>query len=565
LLSQSRARTPNLWIEPPSLSAIERGITDSPLLSAILCARGIHTADAAARFLSPSSIPLGDPLLMPDMERAVAKIQAAIERGKRIIVFGDYDVDGLTSTAMVVRVLRRLGGDPACIIPHRMDDGYGLTHETVERLLAQGVELLITVDCGSSNRVEFEALLAHNVDVVVVDHHRYADALPDDVAYVSPRRPDNQYPFADHAAVGVCYTLVRALLGDDDAGMYLPYVALGTVADVVELRDENRTLVTRGLAMLRRWKLPGLKAMCAAAGIDQQAIGAWEIGYIIGPRLNAAGRIDSPQAALDLLLADDATTATPLALKLSDLNTARQEMTRRIQSEAEASIKARGADEMPAIVVAGESWSIGVVGLVAGRLAEAYNRPAIVFERGPEMSRGSARSAGDVNIVEAIAASADLLDRYGGHRNAAGLSLATDHLEQFEQQLSATIFDMLGGEFPVKEIALDAEIMQDELHLGTVSLLSRLEPFGRGNEEPRLMLRSVRHRYQKASRDGRHLLFHAVDDRGRGHSAVFFNAGNRLRELLDTPRIDIAANLRRDTWDGRERLKLHVSDFRAAT
>jgi single-stranded-DNA-specific exonuclease len=514
--------------------------------------------------MAPASIPLGDPFDMPDMERAIAKLRAAIAGGKRIVVFGDYDVDGLTSTAMIVRVLRRLGGDPAPIVPHRMDDGYGLTQETVERLMAQGVELLVTVDCGSSNRVEFEALLAKGVDIVVIDHHRHAGDLPDDVAYVSPRRPDNRYPFADHAAVGVCYTLVRALLGDDDAEMYLPYVALGTVADVVELRDENRALVTRGLAMLRRWRLPGLKAICAAAGIDQQEVGAWEIGYIIGPRLNAAGRIDSPQAALDLLLADDATTATPLALKLSDLNTARQEMTRRIQAEAEASIKARGADEMPAIVVSGESWSIGVVGLVAGRLAEAYNRPAIVFERGPEVSRGSARSAGDVNIVEAIAASADLLDRFGGHRNAAGLSLATAHLEQFEQQLSATVFDMLGGVFPVREIALDAEVSQDELHLGTVSLLSRLEPFGRGNEEPCLLLRSVHHRYQKTSRDGRHLLFRAVDDRGRGHSAVFFNAGHRLKELLDTPRIDIAANLRRDNWDGRARLKLHVSDFRPA-
>ncbi len=562
MVSLAPARTPNVWVEPPPLSAAERAITDSPLLSAILCARGIRSTDAATQFLSPATIPLGDPLLLPDMERAVAIIRAAIAAGRRIVVFGDYDVDGLTSTAMVVRVLRRLGGDPACIIPHRMDDGYGLTPEMVERLLAQGVELLVTVDCGSSNRAEFEQLVGHGVEVVVADHHRYSSALPDEVAYVSPRRPDNQYPFGDHAAVGVCFTLVRALLGDVDAEMYLPYVALGTVADVVELRDENRALVTRGLAMLRRWKLPGLKALCAAAGIDQQAVGAWEIGYVIGPRLNAAGRIDSPQAALDLLLADDATTATPLALRLSDLNTARQELTRRIQSEAEATIKARGADEMPAIVVSGESWGIGVVGLVAGRLAEAFNRPAIVFERGPEFSRGSARSAGDVNIVEAIAASAGLLDRFGGHRNAAGLSLATAHLEQFEQELCATVFDMLGGQFPVKAIALDAEVSQEELHLGTVSLLSRLEPFGRGNEEPNLLLRSVRHRYQKTSRDGRHLLFHAIDDRGRGHGAIFFNAGHRLRELLDSPRIDIATNLRRDTWDGRERLKLHVSDFR---
>lgn len=564
MVTHTGARTPNVWVEPPPLPASALAIAGSPLLSAILHARGIHTAEAAARFLSPASIPFGDPLLLPDMARAVTVIRSAVASGRKIVVFGDYDVDGLTSTALIVRVLRKLGGDPAAIIPHRMDDGYGLTLAMVERLLADGVELLITVDCGSSNHAEFEELLRHEVQVVVVDHHRHAGPLPEEVVYVSPRRPDNRYPFADHAAVGVCYTLVRALLGDADAEMYLPYVALGTIADVVELRDENRALVTRGLAMLRRWKLPGIKALCAAAGIDQQAAGAWEIGYIIGPRLNAAGRIDSPQAALDLLLADDATTATPLALKLSDLNTARQELTRRIQSEAEASISARGVGGQPAIVVSGESWGLGVVGLVAGRLAEAFNRPAIVFERGPVVSRGSARSAGDVNIVEAIAASAGLLDRFGGHRNAAGLTLATANLEQFEQELCATIFDMLGGQLPVREIALDATVTHDDLHLGTVSLLSQLEPFGRGNAEPRLLLRAVRHRYQKISRDGRHLLFHAVDDRGRGHGAIFFNAGDRLRELLDAPRIDIATNLRRDTWDGRERLKLHVSDFRAA-
>lgn len=564
MVTDIRARTPNVWVEPPPLPAAALSITDSPLLSAILHARGIQTAEAAALFLAPHATSLGEPSLLPDMERAVVMIRAAIDGRRRIVVFGDYDVDGLTSTAMIVRVLRRLGGEPTAVIPHRADDGYGLTNAMVERLEAQGVELLITVDCGSSNREEFEALARHGVQIVVVDHHRVSAPLPDDVAFVSPRRPDNQYPFEDHAAVGVCYALVRALLGDVDAEMYLPYVALGTVADIVDLRGENRALVTRGLEMLRRWKLPGLKALCAAAGIDQQAISAWEIGYVIGPRLNAAGRIDSPRAALDLLLADDATTATPLALRLSDLNTARQELTRRIQSEAERSVGQR-ADELPAIVVSGEAWGIGVVGLVAGRLAEMYNRPAIVFERGPHVSRGSARSAGDVNIVEAIGASADLLERYGGHRNAAGLTLPTANLDRFEQELCATVFDMLGGQFPTREIVLDAEVRQQELHLDTVALLSRLEPFGRGNEEPRLLIRGVGHRYQKTSRDGRHLLFHAVDERNRGYSAVFFNAGNRLRELLDTPRIDIAANLRRDTWDGRARLKLHVSDFRSAS
>jgi single-stranded-DNA-specific exonuclease len=563
LLTPTLAQSPTVWIEPEPLTPEQRSIADAPLLSAILWRRGIQSADAAAQFLAPESIPLGDPQLMPDIDRAAQTIRAAIAAGRRIVVFGDYDVDGLTSTAMIVRVLRRLGADPAAVIPHRKDDGYGLSPAIVERLLSQGVELLITVDCGSSNQSEIATLVEAGVEVVVVDHHRYSKPLPEPVAFVTPRRPDNRYPFVDHAAVGVCYTLVRALLGDD-AEMYLPYVALGTITDVVDLRHENRALVTRGLSMLRRWRLPGLKALCAAAGIDQQAIGAWDIGYVIGPRLNAAGRVDSPQAALDLLLADDATTATPLALKLSDLNTTRQELTRRIQAEADADIRARGKAEMPAIIVSGDSWGIGVVGLVAGRLAENYNRPAIVFERGPEISRGSARSAGDVNIVEAIAASHELIERFGGHRNAAGLSLPTAHLEQFERELCSTVFDMLGGRVPAREIMIDAEIGQPDLNLGTVALLSRLEPFGHGNDEPRLLLRDVRHRWEKTSRDGRHLLFNVVDDRGRGHGAVFFNAGNRLPELVRSPRVDIVATLRRDTWDGRERLKLHVCDFRTA-
>ncbi|MEX2315344.1 MAG: DHH family phosphoesterase, partial [Thermomicrobiales bacterium] len=264
MIARTLTQAPTIWVEPQPLSAADLAIADSPLLSAVLHARGIRTANAAIRFLAPETIPLGDPLLMPDVERAVCMIKSAIAASRKLVVFGDYDVDGLTSTAMILRVLRRLGGEPTAVIPHRMDDGYGLTPEMVERLVGDEVELLITVDCGSSNRAEFEELLRHGVKIVVVDHHRYAGPLSEDVAYVSPRRPDNRYPFVDHAAVGVCYTIARALLGSDAAEMYMPYVALGTIADVVELRDENRALVARGLAMLRRWKLPGLRALCAA-------------------------------------------------------------------------------------------------------------------------------------------------------------------------------------------------------------------------------------------------------------------------------------------------------------
>lgn len=554
-----------VWSQPAPIPTDAPSLTGSSLLDAILHARGIADATAAEAFLEPTSATLADPVLLPDMQRAVSMIRAAIARGERITVFGDYDVDGLTSTAMLVRVLRKLGADPACLVPHRVHDGYGVTPRAVERILDTRPELVITVDCGSSSPAEFAALASNGIQAVVLDHHHYTGSLPTEVAFVSTRRPDNDYPCTELAAVGVAFTLVRALIGDDAAAMYLPYVALGTVADVVELLGENRTLVARGIAMLRRWKLPGIIALCAAAGIDQSAVGTFEIGYVLGPRLNAAGRVDSPQIALDLLLADDAATATPLALRLSELNTLRQMETRRIQQDAESILASMGGgSQMPAIVLAGENWTSGIAGLVASRIAETYNRPTVILDRGASMSRGSARSAGVVDIVEALKASSDILDRFGGHSAAAGLSIANEHIATLQHQLSATVFDMCGGQLPPRQIRIDAEASQSDLHLGTVRELNRLEPFGRGNDEPCLLLRNLGHRWCKRSRDGRHLLFSAVDDHGRTHSAVFFGSGDRLQELCDTSRIDLAACLKRDDWEGRSRLKLHVTDFRPA-
>jgi single-stranded-DNA-specific exonuclease len=553
------------WIEPEPLDEEARQLTDWPLLSAVLHARGIRTPQAAGRFLQPAAAPLGNPFLLPDMDRAVATIRDAIERGQRIAVFGDYDVDGITSTAMLTRVLRRMGGDVLPIVPHRYHDGYGVSASAVQHIIASGAQLAVTVDCGSSSPEEFGQLLSRGMAAVVLDHHHTSSGLPDAVAFVSPRREHNQYPCTELAAVGVAYTLVRALLGDEDAEMYLPYVAIGTVADVVELLGENRTLVARGLAKLRRWRLPGIMALCAAAGIDQTAVGSWEIGYVIGPRINAAGRIDTPQTALDLLLADDAATATPLALKLSELNERRQHETRRVIAEAEQVLRELGGgDAQPAIVLADERWTSGVVGLVAGRLAETYNRPTVILERGDSVSRGSARSAGVVDIVAALGASSDLFERFGGHRDAAGLTIANDRIADLQRELSATVLDLCGGTLPEREIRLDAIGTHADLRLDTVELLRALEPFGRGNEEPCILFRGLRHRYCKRSRDGRHLLFQAIDDTGRANGAVFFGSGHRLEVISSTARVDVAACLRRDTWGDRPRLKLHLADFRAA-
>ncbi|HMM41075.1 MAG TPA: DHHA1 domain-containing protein, partial [Thermomicrobiales bacterium] len=278
-----------------------------------------------------------------------------------------------------------------------------------------------------------------------------------------------------------------------------------------------------------------------------------------------AGRVGATNLALALLRADGGTTAPPPPVRLGDLNEHRRNETRRVQDEAEAQLHANGwvpAD--PAIVVAGSGWSNGIVGLVASRLVERYHRPAIVLEHVDDIVRGSARSVPGVDIVRAIEASSEILDRFGGHAAAAGLSLRYDALETFVRELKATVLDLCGGQLPEREIFIDAEAGAADLHLGTVDLLERLEPFGQGNEEPRVIVRDVAHRYAKTSRDGRHLLLRVVDERNRSHRAVFFGAGHRLAELEQAPRIDIATRLQRDTWDDRTSLKLHLDDFRPA-
>jgi single-stranded-DNA-specific exonuclease len=449
-------------------------------------------------------------------------------------------------------------------VPDRLKEGYGLNLGAVEQFAQQGVGLMVVVDCGSGNRRELETALSLGLSAIVVDHHRVHGPLPEPVAFVSPRRPENRYDEVELAAVGVAFALLRALLGEDAAEMYLPYVALGTVADVVPLREENRVLAARGIMALRRWGLPGIGALCDAAGIDKRRLGAYEIGYMLGPRLNAAGRMATPTIALDWFLADDPATATPLAQRLTELNQQRQAVTQRIFEQAQQQLEsAGGAEQFPALVVDGEGWSIGVAGIVASKLAEAHYRPAVVIERGPEVSRGSARSGGLLDIHAALSQTKQLFTHFGGHAAAAGFTLPTMCIEQLRSELMANVFDSFGGRLPQRELSLDAEIEHSDLTLDTVDLLAKLEPHGRDNPPPRLLVRNVRVESPRLSRDGKHLLFQSVDQRGRRHDTVYFSGGPRIRQLANAGRVDLAASLRRDAWNGRTRFKLQVDDFRA--
>lgn len=565
-LARKPSTSNTTWREPAPLSREQLSITDWPLLSAVLHARGITTAEEATAFLTAATAPLGDPMLLPDMDRAIDTIRTALEGDAPIAIFGDYDVDGLTSTSMLYRVLTRLGATVVAEVPHRRRDGYGLNTGAVDRFVDAGASLMIVVDCGSGNRAELEYALSRGIQPVVLDHHLLHGDLPAEVPFVSPRRPENRYPATELAAVGVAFTLVRALLGEDDSEMYLPYVALGTVADVVELRGENRTLVSRGIDLLRRWGLPGMKALCECAGVKQRTMNAWHIGFIVGPRINAAGRMDTPDVALQMFLANDYDSAFPLATMLEELNRARQAETRRMTEEAERMIAAHGGGEhLPALVVADPGWSIGLAGIVAGRLSETHHRPAIVIERGAESAKGSARSAGTVDIVRALDMTASLLDHYGGHAAAAGLTLPTDNLDAFRDALSASILDLWGGVWPTRELQLDAEVPHSDLKLDTVDRLSCIEPCGHGNDAPLFLIRGLGVRAPRLTRDGSHLMWQAVDDNGQAHSVIFFRGGDRIDELMAQPRVDLACELQRDSWNGRVRLKLHVRDFRPAT
>jgi len=555
-----------IWREPARLTADELAITDWPLLSAVLHARGITSSEAAQAFLNAADALLADPFLLPDMQRAVDLTREAVSSPTPLAIFGDYDVDGLTSTSMLYRALTRLGATVIPHVPDRRKDGYGLNTVAIDRFAESGVDVMIVVDCGSGNRRELEYAMSRGLRPVVLDHHLLHGDLPAEIPFVSPRRPENRYPTAELAAVGVAFTLIRALIGNDEAEMYLPYVALGTVADVVELRGENRTLVARGLEMLRRWSLPGLKALCDCAEIDRRTLNTWHIGFVLGPRLNAAGRMDSPDIALQLLLANDYDTALPYAAKLDELNRRRQAETRRITQEAERMVEHQGgASMLPVLVVDDPSWSIGLAGIVAGRLAETHYRPAIVFERGPLAAKGSARSAGTVDIVQALDMTASLLDNYGGHAAAAGLSLPSERVDEFRDALSANVLDLWGGVMPRREIVLDAEVQHSDLRLETVKRLSVIEPNGQGNPAPLFLVRGLDVRSPRKSRDGKHLMWQAIGRDDRSHGVIFFGAGHRIDELTRAGKVDLACDLQHDDWNGNSRLKLHVRDFRLAT
>lgn len=540
-----------------------------PLCAAVLCARGVDTAPAASAFLAHGPDLLHDPFLLQDMEKAVERISRAIREQETLAVYGDYDVDGITATCLLTQFLRTLGGQVVSYIPDRTEEGYGLNNHAIDALARQGVTLIVTVDCGITAAQEVEYARALGVDVVITDHHQCKEVLPQAVAVVDPRRPDCSYPFPDLAGVGVALKLALALTAPAQRPQVLldygELAAIGTVADVMLLQGENRALVHLGLERLADCSRPGLQALLREAGCPRgQVPTTVTIGYGLAPRINAAGRMEQAGTALELLLTQDPQRGQELAQELCQLNRLRQAIELEIFQHCDQLLTHTPALSAPVIVLAGEGWHQGVIGIVASRLAEKYACPAFMISLDGDKGKGSCRSFGGFNLFGALERCAPLLDSYGGHELAAGFSIRRDNIPAFRAALCQLVEEFAGHQPMESSLDVDCEIPHCSL-LSTqdVESLSLLEPFGSGNPKPVFLLRSVCVLSHTDVGGGRHLKLKLRRD-GVAMDAIFFSANTAACGIENGQRLDIAFTLQINQFRGNRTVQLQLCDLRPA-
>ncbi|TVR18630.1 MAG: single-stranded-DNA-specific exonuclease RecJ [Anaerolineaceae bacterium] len=551
----------------------------SPAVAQVMVNRGFDDPAKARTFLYDKRT-THDPFTMPDMQKAVERILHAIREREKIVIYGDFDADGVTSTALMVQALQALNADVAPYIPHRVDEGYGLNDEALDKIRADGASLVVTVDCGIRSISEVEHGRDIGLDIIVTDHHSLGAEIPAAYAVLNPKI--DGYAEDMLAGVGMAFKLVQALImaaGRDrffadqkraDGSNYIipleslfDLVAIGTVADLMPLdRLENRVLVRRGLEVLNRAERPGIRAMLELAGVQMGTVTATTIGFVIGPRINAAGRLGDAMLAYDLLTTSDAGRAALLAEQLQELNTRRQSMTRDAQQTIAAQLGDNG--DTPALIFAGDPHlEAGIVGLVAGRLTETYFRPAVIMEQGETESRASCRSIPQFDITGALDQCADLLVRHGGHALAAGFTVQNQNVPALRERLTAMAQDALSGQTLVPTLAIDAELSLNELSERLVSELALLEPCGHGNPQPTFLCRNVHVAdYRAVGQTGDHLKMKISRAAQPPLDAIGFRLGEWVGHMPE--RVDIAFQLEVNEWNGRRSLQANLQDIRRA-
>jgi len=530
-----------------------------PLLRQLLYNRGVRDVVQARAFLAADITSGGDPFALPDMDAAVSRIYRALLSSEKIAVYGDFDADGITSTVLLVEGLSLLGASVVPHIPHRINEGYGLRATSLDKLRQAGVSLVITCDSGITAIEEVRYAQKIGLDVIVTDHHLPLSSLPRACAVVNPKRKDSRYPFPDLAGVGVAYKLLEALFWGthrrNEVDKFLDLVALGTIADMSPLLGENRYLVKRGLDLLRLGQRPGLCELVRRAGLGLESITAETVSWVLGPRLNSAGRLDEAIPSYDLLVTKDVAEAGRLAEELERRNVERQQLTKSVLSSVRAIIQETEVTS-PVLFAGGEEYPPGVVGLVAGKLVEEFYRPVCIIKKGDGMCRGSARSIPEFDLMTALEQCADLLIEFGGHSRAAGFTVSSQKLPEFESRMRDLASRQLRGLNLRPHITIDAEVPLSSLNRSVYDTIQQLAPFGVGNPVPVLLSRRVRLvESRRMGGDGEHLHL-KLRDKSAVWQAVGFGLG-RLESGLG-PYVDVVYDFDLDRWRGEERLRLNL-------
>jgi single-stranded-DNA-specific exonuclease len=538
-------------------------------IAGLLYRRGMGNPDSVGRFLDPSPARLHKPDSLPDIGKATDRICRALESGERVCVHGDYDVDGVTGTVLLVMVLRSLGGNVCYYLPHREVEGYGLSMSGIEFCQQEQVKLLVTTDCGSTDHEAVKAAREAGIDVVITDHHVVPAEFPEALALVNPKRPDSDYPFSELAGVGVAFKLAWSVLSKLDRPRgeltaLLDLVGLGTIADVVPLRDENRILALLGLSAIRDTSRVGLRALMDRNRIRNRPVTTYDVGYIIAPRLNAAGRVDHALHSVELLLTDSKEEAGRIANKLEADNRSRQALEERVIKEATSIVERRGLTKSRVIVVARPNWPAGILGLAASRIADRYYRPTIAIGLEEGVSRGSGRSVSGFDLYAALQASAEHLTGFGGHRAAAGVTIDPDKVEDFSRAVNEHA-EELPEEVFKPSLDVDSVVDLSELDEAFVNTLMRMEPFGSGNRTPvfaSMGLEIVGY----PRRFGKNHLRMRVRGGDNVMDAVAWRRSEDLPELVvgEPGHLDICYTVERRNWRGRTSTRLSVKDMRTS-
>src|SRR5256886_7931978 len=572
-------RLPKRWIvRPPDetrAAELAAALGVSRIVAGLLVDRGYHDPGSSQSFLNPSFGHLHDPFLMRGMSDAVKRLLSAIDNQEPILIYGDYDVDGTTGTAVLLRAFRMLGGTAGYHVPHRFTEGYGIQQAALEKAASEGYKLVVSVDCGIRAHEPLHWARANGLDVIITDHH-----LPDDdegsppaLAVLNPNQHGCDYPDKNLAGVGVAFKLVHALFRERGKESVVPgflkMVAIGTVADVAKLVGENRAIVALGLSDLPRAVNPGLRALIDIAGCgDGAEMNAYDLGFRIGPRINAAGRMDAASAVVELFSAGDKEDARRLAEHLDTRNRERMDAQREIFNRAIEEFEASGTDLSLcyAAVIAGDGWHRGVIGLAASKIAERLHRPCVVISFDGDIGHGSARSIEAYHLFDGLTTCRDLLDKFGGHSHAAGLAIRRECIPEFRRRLNEHAASCLTEEDLTPALKIDAEVSARALSFQLSQELCALEPFGAGNPRPLFVTRGLRVLSEPQIIKEQHLKLRVAGDENRPFEAIWWRG---VEETEQTPavnqRIDLAYELEANRWNGDIKLQLNVKDFKSSS